>query len=135
MVHSMFTLCVSDFVMIAHSLGGEFFGPAQRMHGATLGVDVEVRCAALDQHGVVVDIGYLRSTLRKVLEGLDYSNLDEHPAFPARGSTTERIAQFICQELRRELQVTTAAAQTGASVRVLLRESPVAWVAYEEALN
>jgi 6-pyruvoyl-tetrahydropterin synthase len=131
----MFTLCVSDFVMIAHSLGGEFFGPAQRMHGATLGVDVEVRCSNLDAHGVVVDIGYLRSTLRQVLEGLDYRNLDEHPAFPPRGSTTERIAQFVCHELKKELRVTSAAPQPGASVRVVLRESPVAWVAYEEPLG
>jgi 6-pyruvoyltetrahydropterin/6-carboxytetrahydropterin synthase len=128
----MFTLGVSDFVMIAHSLAGEFFGPAQRMHGATLGVEAELRCEQLDSHGVVVDIGELRQKLRLVLDGLDYRNLDEHPAFPNRSSTTERIAQYICQALLSELQQGSKSGPLRGTLRVLLRESPVAWVAYEE---
>ena len=39
----MYTLCVRDHMMIAHSLSGETFGPAQRLHGATYVVDVEFR--------------------------------------------------------------------------------------------
>ena len=31
---------VSDHVMVAHSLRGEVFGPAQRMHGATFVVEL-----------------------------------------------------------------------------------------------
>jgi 6-pyruvoyltetrahydropterin/6-carboxytetrahydropterin synthase len=130
----MFTLGVSDFVMIAHSLAGEFFGPAQRMHGATLGVEAELRCEQLDSHGVVVDIGELRQKLRLVLDGLDYRNLDEHPAFPNRSSTTERIAQYICQTLLSELQRGSKSGPLRGALRVLLRESPVAWVAYEETI-
>jgi 6-pyruvoyltetrahydropterin/6-carboxytetrahydropterin synthase len=130
----MFTLGVSDFVMIAHSLAGEFFGPAQRMHGATLGVEAELRCEHLDSHGVVVDIGELRQKLRLVLDGLDYRNLDEHPAFPNRSSTTERIAQYICQTLLSELQRGSKSGPLRGTLRVLLRESPVAWVAYEELI-
>lgn len=128
----MFSLGVSDFVMIAHSLAGEFFGPAQRMHGATLTVEVELRCPELDEHGVVVDIGLMRQLLRSVLEPLDYRNLDDHPAFPPRGSTTERIAQYIGKELAAGLRAALGeAAPKAASLRTLVRESPVAWVAFE----
>jgi 6-pyruvoyltetrahydropterin/6-carboxytetrahydropterin synthase len=127
----VFTLTVSDFVMIAHSLAGEFFGPAQRVHGATLGVEAELCCASLDEHGVVVDIGVFRSTLRQVLDGIDYQNLDQHPGFPPRGSTTERIAQYLCQELLKALP----GLPTAGTLKVLLRESPVAWVSYEQALS
>jgi 6-pyruvoyltetrahydropterin/6-carboxytetrahydropterin synthase len=128
----MFSLGVTDFVMIAHSLAGEFFGPAQRMHGATLGVEVELRCAELDPHGVVVDIGVMRQLLRKVLEPLDYQNLDEHPAFPPRGSTTERIAAHICNSLAQALTQTLGGALPKDGVlKVLVRESPAAWVAFE----
>lgn len=131
----MFSLGVSDFVMIAHSLAGEFFGPAQRVHGATLGVEVELRCAELDSHGVVVDIGLMRQLLREVLSPLDYQNLDDHPAFPHRGSTTERIARHIGVELGRALGAALGDSVPRAAVlKVLVRESPAAWVAYESSL-
>lgn len=131
----MYSLGVSDFVMIAHSLAGEFFGPAQRMHGATLGVEVELRCASLDPHGVVVDIGVMRQLLRRVLEPLDYQNLDEHPAFPPRGSTTERIAAHICKRLSEALTQSLGDALPKQGVlKVVVRESPAAWVAFESPL-
>ena len=44
-------------MMIAHSLHGEVFGPAQRLHGATYVVDVEFRRTDVDADGIVVDIG------------------------------------------------------------------------------
>src|SRR5262245_4540163 len=91
----MFVLGVSDHVMIAHSFADPFFGPAQRLHGATYEVSVEVRAPKLNAHHVVLDIGALRDILRGALKTLDYSNLDEHPAFPGRTSTTERIAEHV----------------------------------------
>jgi 6-pyruvoyltetrahydropterin/6-carboxytetrahydropterin synthase len=126
----MYTLCVSDFVMVAHSLAGEFFGPAQRMHGATLSVDAELRTQELESHGVVMDIGVLRTRLRAVLDGLDYQNLDEHTAFAPRASTTERITKHICDALAASL----VELPQGSSLRVVVRESPVAWVAFERPL-
>ena len=89
----MFSLGVSDHIMVAHSFADPFFGPAQRLHGATYGVELTVRTPALGPHHVVMDIGALRDILRRVLASLDYTNLDDHPAFPGRTSTTERLAQ------------------------------------------
>ena len=61
----MYSVCVRDHVMIAHSFRGAVFGPAQRLHGATYVVDVEFRRAALDADGLVVDIGLAATALRR----------------------------------------------------------------------
>jgi 6-pyruvoyl-tetrahydropterin synthase len=132
----MFTLGVSDHVMIAHSFADPFFGPAQRMHGATYGIELEVRAASLGPHHVVMDIGALRALLRRVLDSLDYRNLDEHPAFPGRTSTTERVAEHVAGLVAEQIDALDADASpaSGSSLRVVVRESPVAWVAFERPL-
>ena len=52
----MYSVTVRDHMMIAHSLKGDVFGPAQRLHGATYIVDVELKRSSLDADGIVVDI-------------------------------------------------------------------------------
>lgn len=131
----MFRLGVSDHVMIAHSLNHEFFGPARRLHGATYTIEVEISRKELGAHGVVMDIGALRNTLRRVLSELDYRNLDEHPAFSFRLSTTEAVAEFVANRLAEELSNTpNGDPPSGSTLRVLIRESPVAYAAYERDL-
>ena len=73
----MFSVTVRDHMMIAHSLRGEVFGPAQRLHGATYVVDATFRRADLDADGIVVDIGLAAEALREVLAELSYRNLDD----------------------------------------------------------
>jgi 6-pyruvoyltetrahydropterin/6-carboxytetrahydropterin synthase len=135
--HSMYSLAVSDHVMIAHSFVGDIFGPAQQLHGATYAVEVEVKRAELDGHGLVCDIGLALTTLKEVLGELNYRNLDDLPAFRGRNTTTE----FLAGEIFRRLKTRIAAGALGPgtagalmSLRVLLRESPVAWAAFESAL-
>jgi 6-pyruvoyl-tetrahydropterin synthase len=53
----VFSVTVRDHIMVAHSLRGEVFGPAQRLHGATYVVDATFRRRDLDEDGIVVDIG------------------------------------------------------------------------------
>ncbi len=132
----MFSLGVSDHIMIAHSFADPFFGPAQRLHGATYGVELTVRTPKLGPHHVVMDIGAMRGILRQVLSTLDYTNLDEHAAFPERTSTTERLAEFLAKAIAQELAKVPADAAplAPATLSVLLRESPVAWASYELAV-
>jgi 6-pyruvoyltetrahydropterin/6-carboxytetrahydropterin synthase len=132
----MFSVGVSDHMMIAHSFADPFFGPAQRLHGATYAVDVEIRAPSLNAHHVVMDIGALRTILRSALAELDYSCLDDHAAFPGRTSTTERIAEHVATKVAESVRMLTAEAgpPAGATLRVLLRESPVAWASFERAL-
>jgi 6-pyruvoyltetrahydropterin/6-carboxytetrahydropterin synthase len=133
----MYTLTVSDHVMIAHSFVGEIFGPAQRLHGATYTVEMEVRRAELDADGLVCDIGKALDTLKAVLGEINYRNLDELPAFKGRNTTTE----FLAGEIFRRLKSRIASGALGdgtasalSAMRVSLRESPVAWAAFEGSL-
>ena len=134
----MYSLAVSDHLMIAHSFVGEIFGPAQQLHGATYAVEIEVRRAALDGNGLVCDIGLALSTLKAVLAELNYRNLDDVAHFRGRNTTTE----FLAGEIFRRLKGRIAAGALGpgttgalSSLRVVLRESPVAWAAFEGALD
>jgi 6-pyruvoyl-tetrahydropterin synthase len=133
----MFTVCVRDHFMIAHSFKGEVFGPARNLHGATYVVDVEFRRTQLDQDGVVVDIGLAGDALRSVISSLNYRNLDEDPAFAGQNTTTEFLARFIFQRLAEKIRDGTlgSGAQQLRSIRVTLHESHIAWAAYENDLT
>src|SRR5450432_475580 len=86
-------------MMIAHSLSGEVFGPAQRLHGATYVVDAAFRRADLDADNIVVDIGRAAEALHAVLAELGYRNLDEEPALAGINTTTEALARVVADRL------------------------------------
>ncbi len=129
----MYSVCVRDHVMIAHSFRGEVFGPAQRLHGATYVVDAEFRRPALDVDGLVVDIGLAGEALRAVLAPLAYRNLDELPEFAGANTTTEYLAQRIWQRLVAAIHGGRLgpAAHGVTQLRVALHESHVAWAAFD----
>ena len=83
----MYSLNVREHFMIAHSFTGEVFGPAQRLHGATYVVDVTFRRSELDSDGLVVDIALAGEALRRVLDTMNYRNLDEEPEFTGKNTT------------------------------------------------
>ena len=88
----MFSVTVRDHMMIAHSFRGEVFGPAQRLHGATYVIDATFRSADLDADGIVVDIGRAAEELHAVVAELNYTNLDDDPAFAGMNTSTRASA-------------------------------------------
>lgn len=138
----MYAVNVRDHFMIAHSFQGEVFGPAQRMHGATYVVDLELRREALDPDGVVVDIGLAAQVLRETLAALNFRNLDEQPEFAGKNTTTEFLARVIFDRVAARIADGSLGAQAlpGKSsaglqqMRVTLNESHVAWASYEGEL-
>lgn len=132
----MYSLCVRDHIMIAHSLPGEVFGPAQRLHGATYVVDLEFRRPELDRDNLVVDIGLAGRALRAVLAPLDYRNLDEHPDLRGKTTTTEFLARQVFDGMAARIAAGELgdAARGISALRVVLRESHVAWAAFESEL-
>ncbi len=129
----MYTVCVRDHMMIAHSFSGEVFGPAQRMHGATYVVDVEFRRQELDADSIVVDIGRAGEALREVLGALNYRNLDAEADFSGRNTTTEFLAKTVFDRMAVRIRDGRlgASALGIESMRVTLHESHVAWAAFE----
>ena len=129
----MYSLTVRDHVMIAHSLSGDAFGPAQRLHGATYVVDASFFREELDPDGLVVDIGRASDGLKAQLESLNHRNLDAEPAFAGKNTTTE----FLAREIFNRLAETIRRGELGANARgvgeieVTLRESHIAWGSYK----
>jgi 6-pyruvoyltetrahydropterin/6-carboxytetrahydropterin synthase len=133
----MYSLTVQDHIMVAHSFKGEIFGPAQRVHGATFVVEWELRRPRLDADGLIVDIGLMRRTLRAALDELDYRNLDDVEPLKGTNTTTEFLAGLVFELLKGKIAADALGAGTAgayASMKVILRESPVAWAAYEAPL-
>ena len=132
----MFSVTVRDHMLIAHSLRGEAFGPAQRLHGATYVVDATFRRAALDADNIVVDIGRAGEELRAVVGALSYRNLDDEPAFAGMNTSTEALARVIADRLADRVQAGALgeAALGLAGIVVTLHESHVAWASYERPL-
>src|SRR4051812_26177628 len=133
----MYSVTVRDHVMIAHSFTGEVFGPAQRLHGATYVVDVEFRRRDLDADGIVVDIGRAGESLKAVLAGLNFRNLDDEPAFRGRNTTTEFLARVVFDGIvaaigRGDLGPGASGLE---SLRVTLHESHVAWASFDGMLK
>ena len=129
----MYSVTVQDHFMIAHSLKGEVFGPAQNLHGATFVVDATFRRSELDPDGMVVDIGRAIEQLKATLADLNYRNLDEDPAFAGKNSTTEVLARTVFDRLVQALNAGKLGdhARGVSTLCVTLRESPVAWGSYE----
>lgn len=132
----MFSLTVSDHIMIAHSFRGEEFGPAQQMHGATFVVEVEFRAPDIDDLGLLVDIGLARQELGVALGSLNYKNLDELPEHAGKNTTTE----YLCRYIHGLMAASVKAGKLGnqgvgvTGLKVTLRESPNAWASYEASL-
>ena len=125
-----FRVAVKDHVMIAHSLQGAVFGPAQRMHGATYEVITEYAAERLDDNGIVLDIGLATETLAQVLNPLRFTNLDELPQFVGKNTTTEFLAKWVHGQL-----VTALSGKFTGHLRVTLEESRVAWASYEHEIR
>jgi 6-pyruvoyl-tetrahydropterin synthase len=132
----VFSVTVRDHMMIAHSLRGDVFGTAQRLHGATYVVDVTFRRATLDADNIVVDIGRAAAELHAVMAELGYHNLDEEPAFADMNTTTEMLARVVADRLAERVR----SGALGDSARALdgllvtLHESHIASASYERPL-
>ncbi|HYJ70382.1 MAG TPA: 6-carboxytetrahydropterin synthase [Nocardioidaceae bacterium] len=132
----MFSVTVRDHMMIAHSLRGEVFGPAQRLHGATYVVDATFRRTDLDDDGIVVDIGRAGQELRAVLSELSYRNLDDEAELSGMNTTTEALAKVVADRLAERVRAGALGSGGGrlAGLAVALHESHIAWVTYERPL-
>ncbi len=132
----MFSITVRDHMMIAHSLRGAVFGPAQRLHGATFVVDATFRREALDPEGIVIDIGRASAELHSILADLNFHNLDELPDFTGRNTSTEALAQYVADRLAQRVHDGALGehARGLSALAVTLHESHIAWACFERSL-
>lgn len=122
----MYFVTVRDHIMVAHSLRGDVFGPAQRVHGATYVVDAEFRSESLDANNIVIDIGFASACLKEALKPLNYRNLDELPELAHAVTTTEFLARHVHEKVAARM-----AGVFSGTLKVTLLESHVAAAGYE----
>lgn len=132
----MFAVEVRDHIMVAHSLRGALFGPAQGLHGATFVVDIAFMAETLDANGVVVDIGKANDAVKAVLAPLNYQNLNELPKFEDDNTTTEFLARYVFEQIARMARSSSIGREGRelAAIRVTIAESHVARAWYEAPL-
>ena len=124
----MYALEVRDHIMIAHTLPGEAFGPAQGMHGATFVIDVAFFRETLTENDIVVDIGLAADALKRVTATVNYKNLDELDLFGGKRSTTEVLCKYVFDTMCAEIAVGNLGedAREIVKLKVTLNESHVA---------
>ena len=122
----VFEVHVKTHFSAARSLEG-YPGVCARVHGHTWTVEVHVRCEKLNEIGLGIDIGLIKKATRKVLRNLDHSNLNELPEFQEVNPTSENIAKYLHQALKKKLN--TIGVQVS---KVKVSETPGAGASYWE---
>ena len=126
----MYTLTVRDYLRCAHSFQGAIFGMGQLLHFMTYQVELVFTTEKLDENNIVVDFGVTQDALQEMLRALNGKNLDELPQFKGIQTTTE----FLCHHFHTHV-ATAVANKFEGTLRVVLRESPLAEAAYESRIG
>jgi len=94
----MYELTVEGTFSSAHNLR-EYEGECENLHGHNWRVVVVLGAEGLNRLGMVMDFRDLKAALKRVMEPLDHSYLNETPPFDALNPTTENICRHIAGEL------------------------------------
>ena len=132
----MYSITVRNNILIAHSLPGEVFGPAQNMHGATYVVDAEFFAKKVNKFNIIMDLGVVTTILAEVLKFYSYKNLDDVDEFKGVITSTEFLAkdiyERICLRLKNEYLDDYHQLH---KIKITLTESNVAWASFEQEID
>ena len=132
----MYSITVRNNILIAHSLPGDVFGPAQNMHGATYIVDAEFFSENVNKYNIIMDLGVVTNILDEILKFYSYKNLDEVDEFKNIITSTEFLAKDIydriCARLKKDFNDDY---QTLHKLKITLTESNVAWASFEKEID
>ena len=132
----MYSIKVRENILIAHSLPGDVFGPAQNMHGATYLVDAEFYTDKLNEYNIIMDLGVVTTILKDTLKVYNYKNLDEVDEFQDIITSTEFLAKNICDKIVNKLKSDYPNDyRILKKIKISLQESNVAWATYEQQID
>ena len=75
----------------------------ENLHGHNWKIEVYLAGSQLDAAGVLMDFGEVKARLREIIARLDHQFLNELPMFEGRQPSSERIAGYIAEELRKAM--------------------------------
>ena len=99
----MYTLTVLSHFSGAHRLR-HLHGKCEALHGHNWKVEVSVSSGRLSKEGIVIDFGVLKQKVEGVLKNLDHTFLNDLPYFMKREPSSENIAQYIFDHVKRQLK-------------------------------
>ncbi len=98
-----FEVCVTANFSSAHRVR-RYTGEEEPLHGHNYTVEVCVQGEKLDENGMLVDFGLLKSELKKVVKLLDHTFLNENPFFKDSYPTAENLCVFFYENLKSSFQ-------------------------------
>lgn len=99
----MYELTVTSHFSGAHRLR-YLHGKCEELHGHNWKIEVSVTSTKLNREGVVIDFTLLKQKVEKVLKTLDHTFLNDLPYFSGEEPSSENIARYIFDNLKRELK-------------------------------
>jgi 6-pyruvoyltetrahydropterin/6-carboxytetrahydropterin synthase len=122
----MFELSVQSYFAAAHRLK-HYQGKCEALHGHNWKVEVTVQALELNAIGLAIDFKDLKEMLNEALAPLDHTCLNDIPPFNDINPSSENIAKFIYEVLKKKLP-----GQPVTLTRVSVWESENSWAAYYE---
>ena len=98
----MYRVKVTDHFAAAHQLFG-YEGKCEGLHGHNWKVEVNLEGENLDKIGLLIDFKALKKMLKDVIEELDHKMLNELEPFQENNPTSELIARYIYNKLKKDI--------------------------------
>lgn len=122
----MFEISVESTFSSAHRLRG-YKGKCEDLHGHNWKIRVMAFKESLDKLGLGLDFHILKDSLEKVIKNLDHKYLNQVSFFKKNNPTSENVARFIHNELKKDKKLKAVDA-----IKVLVWESEKNYAAYYE---
>jgi len=98
----MFEISVKTHFSGAHHLR-EYPGECARVHGHNWEVEVMIRGPQPDALGMLIDFKIVKAAIRDQVAELDHVDLNALPAFAQQNPTSENLARYLFEQLRKHL--------------------------------
>src|SRR6266568_5049993 len=93
-----YRVTVSARFEAAHNLIDYEDGP-EPLHGHSYKVEIVLEVEKLQRHELAVDFAAAKKALDAIAKELDYTYIDEHPAFAGRNTSAENLARYFAERL------------------------------------
>jgi 6-pyruvoyltetrahydropterin/6-carboxytetrahydropterin synthase len=94
----MYRVTVSARFEAAHNLI-DYEGGPEPLHGHSYRVEAVLESDKLQRYDIAVDFVAARAALEAIAKELDYTYLNEHPAFEGRNTSAENVARHFVERL------------------------------------
>ena len=118
----MFEVRIETNFSSAHHLLN-YKGNCENMHGHNWKVEVTLRGRELDKSNILVDFKILKKKVNEIIDYLDHKDLNELEAFKGESPSSEFIAKYIFEEVKKEFSFVS---------KVSVYETPTSCATYFE---